>query len=440
MNHKERKELAKWAMKQALKNGADESAVTINNRREVEINYRDKQLDKLKESTQNGLSLTIYVGHKFSTQSTNDLRKSELEKFIEEAVATTKYLAKDAYRSLPDPKYYPGDTADDLQIIDPGYENVQPEKRMEIATAIEDAARSYSDKLISATAWYSDVCANSVKVHSNGFAGERQSTSFGAGGEATIDDGKGGRPDDYVYVRARFIKDLPPVEALGKEAVQRALDKIGQSKMESGKYTMLVENRAVLRLLGMLSQPLNGQALQQKSSYLDGMQGKQAASELLTLIDDPSIPKGLGSRHFDGEGLAAVKRPVIEAGILRNYYIDTYYAKKLEMEPTSGGSSNLVFKTGSQSGEDLIKSMDKGILVTGFIGGNSNPTTGDFSYGIIGQYVEGGQIVKPVNEMNISGNGMEFWKQLVAVGNDPYIYSSWRSPSLMFEGVEFSGL
>lgn len=440
MNHKERKELAKWAMKQALKNGADESAVTINNRREVEINYRDKQLDKLKESTQNGLSLTIYVDNKFSTQSTNDLRKSELEKFIADAVSTTKYLAKDEFRSLPDPKYYPNDQGNDLKIMDPDYEKVSPEKRMEIATAIEDAARSQSDKLISATAWYSDAHSKSVKVHSNGFAGETESTSFGVGGEATIDDGKGGRPDDYVFVSTRFIKDLPPVEALGKEAVQKALDKIGQSKMESGKYTMLVENRAVLRLLGMLAQPLSGQALQQKSSYLDGMQGKQIASTLLTVIDDPTVPKGLGSKHYDGEGLAAVKRPIIEDGILRNYYIDTYYAKKLNMEPTSGGTSNVVFKPGAKSKEALIESIDKGILITGFIGGNSNPTTGDFSYGIIGQYVEKGKIVKPVNEMNISGNGLDFWKQLVAVGNDPYIYSSWRAPSLMFDDVEFSGL
>lgn len=440
MNHKERKELAQWAMGKAIKAGANESAVTIMNNREIEIEYRDKKLDKLKESTQNSLNLNLYVDHKYSSHSTNDLRKETLEKFIGEAVAMTKYLAQDQFRSLPDPKYYPKEKGKDLDILDPNYEKVDSSKRLQIAKEIEAAAMKESDKIISVTSWYSDTYTNLVKAQSNGFLGEAERTTFVSGAEATVDDGEGGRPDAYSYGVTRYLSDLPDTESLGKEAVQRASRKIGQKKMASGKYTMVVENRSGRRLLGMFGTPLSGRGIQQKQSFLDGMTGKQITSEKLTAIDDPTILKGLASRHFDGEGLAAVKLPVIENGVLKNYFIDTYYGKKLRMEPTTNGASNMIFATGKQSQEEIIKSLDKGILVTDFIGGNSNDTTGDFSFGIMGQYVENGKIVHPVNEMNISGNALEFWKQLIEVGNDPFLYSSWQVPTLVFEGVEFSGL
>jgi PmbA protein len=160
----------------------------------------------------------------------------------------------------------------------------------------------------------------------------------------------------------------------------------------------------------------------------------------LTIIDDPFIKKGLGSRLFDGEGIAAKVMPVIEKGILKNYYIDTYYGRKLGMNPTTGSSSNIILELGTKSLDDMVKQVNRGILITSFLGRNSNSTTGDFSFGIQGFLIENGDIVKPVNEMNISGNLGEFWNMLVAVGNDPYPYSSMQTPSLMFEGIQFSGI
>ena len=154
------------------------------------------------------------------------------------------------------------------------------------------------------------------------------------------------------------------------------------------------------------------------------MLNKKIASEKMTVIDDPYLKKGLGSKLFDGEGLAAEKRVMIEKGVLKNYFIDNYYGKKLGWNPTTAGPSNMVYEYGSKSFDELLKEITKGIIVTGFIGGNSNSTTGDFSFGIVGLFVENGQIIKPVNEMNISGNAKEVWNQLVEMGNDPYQYSS----------------
>ncbi len=440
MKRKERLSLAQWAMDHALKQGADQVAVSMSNTREIHIEYRDRRLEQLKESTRSSLGLDIYVEQRYSSHTTNHLDRDSLARFIEEAVSSTRYLTKDEYRSLPDPKYYPGKTRADLRLIDPRHDKIQTPDRIRIAAAIEEAAMARSDRIISTTSSYSDSRDEILRVHSNGFTGEMESTSFFSGAEVTMDDGKGGRPADWCYVSARFLDELPSPDRIGTEAADRAQSKIGQEKLESGLYTMIVENRAAYRLLTLLERPMGGRELQQKNSFLEDMIGKKIASERLTMIDDPFIEKGLGSRHFDDEGLAAKRRVMIEKGVLREYYIDNYYGKKLGMEPTAGSTSNLTFEYGTRPLEEMVRDIDRGILVTTFIGGNSNSTTGDFSFGIIGQMVEKGEIVKPANEMNISGNSRDFWNRLVEMGNDPYPYSHWRRPSMLFEDVDFSGI
>jgi PmbA protein len=440
MHKKERKELANWVVDYTLKSGANEVDISLSNARRIEIEYRDKKLEKLQEATQNSLSLILYIQGRYSVQTTNDLRKKSLKKFIEESVTSTKYLDRDEYRSLPDPKYYPENMTTDLHIYDSGYGNIKPEDRLKIAAAIEEIAMLQDDKIISVTSGYYDSHGEVIKIHSNGFSGESQTTSFSAGAEVTVKEEQGGRPEDWFYAQLRFFNELPSPEYLGKQAVLRALRKIGQKKISSGQYNMIVENRAGRRLISILQNPMCARYLQQKSSFLEGMLGKNIASEKLTLIDDPFLEKGLSSRHFDGEGLAAKKRIMIDKGILTNYYIDHYYGKKLGMEPTSGSTSNLIFEYAEKSQEDLIKEMGNGILVTYFIGGNANTTTGDFSLGIVGLLIENSEIIKPLNEMNISGNAKEFWHRLVAMGNNPYPYSSWQVPSMFFEKVQFSGI
>jgi PmbA protein len=185
---------------------------------------------------------------------------------------------------------------------------------------------------------------------------------------------------------------------------------------------------------------LYGYNLQQKRSFMEGKIGKKVASEILSIIDNPFIESGRNSRLYDNEGLAAKEMTVIENGILRSYYIGNYYGKKLEMQPTTGSPSNLLFEKGTKDLKELTKQMQEGILVTGFNGGNSNPATGDFSVGVEGFYVKNGEIVHPIAGMNITGNHQQFWNQLVAVGNDPLTDRSWQTPSMLFEGIDFSGL
>ena len=440
MDTKHRLELAHWVVDAARAAGAADTAVDISKSRGVEIEYRDGQLDKVKESTQNSLNINVYVDDKFSGHSTNDLRRESLGPFIKRAVEMTRYLSEDTYRKLPDPKYYQGIQALDLKLIDDSYDSIEANSRIGMARTLQEQTAGLSDKIISSTAGYYDGDNESIKIHSNGLEGVTQSTSFAVGAEVTIDDGNGGRPSDWNYATTRFLSDMPDTEWLAKGAVDRVLAKIGQTKIESGTMDMVVVNRAAGKPIYALRGPLGGRSLQQKRSFLEGKLGEQITSEHLTVIDDPFIEKGLGSRPYNGEGIASRKRTIIEKGILKEYLIDCYYGRKLGMEPTGGSMSNVIFEYGDKSLDDLIAQVTKGILVTSFIGGNTNGTTGDYSWGLMGMLIEDGKIVKPVNEMNISGNLTELWGNLVAMGNDPYIYSSMRRPSLYFKDVQFAGL
>jgi PmbA protein len=440
MNNKDKMELAKWTVAQAKKAGADEAAVDLGNSRQVEIEYRDGQIDKLQESTQNGIDLRVYVNSRYSSNSTNDLRRESLAKFAEEAVAMTKYLGEDPYRTLPDPKYYKAMESMDLGTCDKDHGAVTSDQRVQLAREIEENASSVSDKILYCNASYNDGIYESVKVHSNGFEGSRRSTVFSAGVEVGVTDGKGGRPSSWDWKTVRHFKDLPAAPTYGQLAVARAIARIGGEKIQSGSYEVIVENRARTSLLGAMQGPLSGRNLQQKNSCLEGKLGQKVFSELLTVTDDPYIKGALGSRQYDGDGLPCRKRIIIDKGVIKEYLIDWYYSRKLGVEPTGGSPCNVTFALGNRSLEEMIADTEKGILINGFIGGNSNPTTGDFSYGIFGSVIEDGKLTQPISEMNISGNILEFWNNLVEVGNDPYQYSSIQRPTMRFTNVSLSGM
>jgi PmbA protein len=166
----------------------------------------------------------------------------------------------------------------------------------------------------------------------------------------------------------------------------------------------------------------------------------QVASEKMILTDEPHLVGANGARYFDNEGVATERRAVFDRGVLKTYFIDTYYSKKMGVAPTISSPSLLILKPGDKDATGLAADVQKGIFITGFNGGNCNSSTGDFSYGIEGFLIENGKLTQPINEMNITGNMVTLWKSLVAVGNDPRPSSSWQIPSLTFEGVDFSGL
>jgi PmbA protein len=276
-------------------------------------------------------------------------------------------------------------------------------------------------------------------VASNGFSGSNRSTSFFVSAQVSAKDGDGRRPEEYDYAGSRIWGSVPAAASIGASAAQRTLHRLGSKKGQTSAMTVLVDNRAVGRLLGMLGGALTASSLQQKRSFLEGKLGQQVVSPLVTITDDPLVTGGFGSRKFDNEGIAAKPRVVFENGVLKSYYVDSYYGRKLKMEPTSGSISNLSWKLGTKSQKQLLADAKEALLITSFIGGNSNGGTGDFSVGVVGFRVRNGEVAEPLSEMNLSGNHLDFWKKLVAVGNDPFAYSAMRSPTLVFENVSVAG-
>ncbi len=438
MNTAEKYTLASLVMDHAQKSGAEQVSVSINDSRRSNIDIRDQKIDKLTESIRNSLTIELYVEKKYSAHSTSRLKKEELFRFVEEAIAATRYLAEDEFRSLPEPELYYKGGSDDLLIFDPGLDAVDAKTKIDLATQVHNEAFSKDERIISVTSSYSDRISNRILVTSNGFKGDISSSNVSLSADVSV-KGEKGRPSDYWYENAIFIDKLT-TSGIGIKALERAVSKLGPKKIKSGIYPVIIENRTVSSMLYPFYSALQGSSMYQKQSFLIGKENKPVASPKLTVFDDPFIRSGFGSALFDSEGLATVKRPVIEGGVLRNFYIDTYYGRKLKMKPTSGESTNLIFTAGDKDLQKMVDGMKKGVLITGFNGGNCNGSTGDFSYGIEGFYIENGKAVHPVNEMNITGNMNQFWFSLLELGNDVLQGEAFKTPSMMFENVDLSGI
>jgi PmbA protein len=432
------KDLAAWALKYALDKGCADARVKIYTGTDNSFEYRDTQLDKLEQSSENGMSIQLYVDGRYSSFSTNRLEKKELEKFISNGIEITPYLSKDEFRKLADPdRLYKGD-GKGLDLYDNAIEKISIDDKLALIENTVNEVYQTDERLISVSAGYSDGTSNSYTIASNGFEGETETTYFSLSAETAMKGEADARPSSYWYDAAIYWEKLQK-QGIAKKAYERTLQKLGQQKIKSGVLPMIVDNFAVSRLLSPLLSAMYGSAIQQKSSFLIDKLGQKIISGKITIIDDPHLKNTRGSRWFDDEGVATRKLPIIENGILNMYYLDTYYGRKLNMQPTIQSPSVLTMQLGNRNFEQILASIDKGIWVTGFNGGNSNNTTGDFSFGIEGFLIEKGEAVKPINEMNITGNLLTLWNNTIEVGNDPRTISSWQIPSILFDEVNFSG-
>jgi len=434
-------ELAEWALDYTLKAGATDCRVSLSKRRFIEINYRDRKPDTLKEALTRNLNLGVYLNNKYANQATPDFRQASLETFITELIESARIMEEDPFRSLPNQELYSGRSEADIQITDPGYEQLSPEERHSIVQKAENAClEKGGEKVISVEAGEYDEKYEEYVKTSNGFEGSSQGTVFQLGVSMYGQDEGDRRPNGYQYAIATHKNDLPSPEQVGKEAATRTFELFGAKKIPTVRLPVIIENRVVEWILGFLLNPLSGRSIQQKRSCFADKKGEQVGSKLFTVIDDPFVPRGLGSRLYDNDGLPAKKRNLFTEGVLNDYMIDWYYSRKLECEPTSGSVTNIIIPPGERDIETIIKDLPKCLLITGFIGGNSNSTTGDFSIGIFGKFYEKGLFKQNVAEMNMADNHLSFWNKLIEVANDPWIYSNVRVPGLVFKDVVVSGI
>lgn len=439
MINKEQKELARWAMQYALKKGCQQCRVGIYSGSDSSFEIRDTQLDKLQQAEESQMVIYLFVDGRYGSISTSRMERRELEKFIDNGITSVRFLAEDTARKLPDPSLYFSGSESSLELYDPKFQSVSADEKLKLAKVAAAEIYGKDSRIISVSSAYGDNESFSYMIASNGFEGESAASSYGLSVSVSVKADGDARPESYWYDQS-LTWDMLQKQHIGTKALERALRKIGQQKIKSGKYQMLVDNMAARTLLSPLISALNGSAIQQKNSFLLDKMGQKVISDKLTLVDDPLQPKTLGSKCFDREGIATKKRNVFEKGVLKTYFIDSYIANKLNVAPTTGSPSVLSFEGGNVSQQEMISGMDKGIFVTGFNGGNCNSSTGNFSYGVEGFFVEKGELKQAISEMNITGDMLDLWSHIQFIGNDPLKTSSWQMPSLLFEGVDFSGL
>ncbi len=417
--------------------GAQHAFARANRSRSVSCQVRNGKLEKMQENTSRGLGIELYVDGRYSSHSTNDLASDSLRSFVADAVALTRMLEPDRFRTLPDPSRY-GGTRPELDLVDPALGGVSREHRIELCTRLS-ARIAGQDAVLSASSRVWDGHGDTAAASSNGFQGGYAATSVGMQVEATVKESDGTRHEGGHSMRAHHRTQLMDPDALADEALRRARLRLGTRKGPTLTTTMVVDRLAAGSLIRRLLGPTRGGAIQQKRSMWIGRLGKRAVSRKLTITSDPTLPRGLGSHPFDGEGATSFAMPVLTKGRLQNYFLDTYNAHKLDMPPTTGGWSNLVIEPGRRDLDAIVKGTRKGVYVTQWLGGNADSTSGDFSLGLRGHLIENGSIGAPVGEMNLTGNLLTLFSRVREVGGDPWEFSSIRAPTLVFDRAEFSG-
>lgn len=433
----ELEERAAQAVQLALDCGADDCMASASWGRSVELGWHAGAVEKIQESDGLQLSVRLFVDGRYSAHSTNDFAGDRLKRFLTDAVALARALEPDPFRKILPEEFFADLREVQLDQVDSSLAHLDRERRMQIAGELAAAAEA-DDGVIGSNCMVYDYSAASALVGSNGFRASRENTSLWYGAEVSLRDGDR-RPESSRYVGGTHAADLPSPGETGAEALRRVKARVGAHKVASHKGTLVLTPEAATSFLGRLMGALTASAVQQKRTFLAESQGKRIASPRLTLTDDPFRTRSGASRAYDSDGVALTQRPIVNEGVLENFYVDAYYGRKLGWAPNGNCTTNVLFAHGDRDSTALLADVGNAILVDSWLGGNANMTSGDFSFGFAGQRIESGTAVEPVTEMNITGNYASLLNQLVAVGNDPLPWSTFRAPTLVFEAVDFAG-
>lgn len=433
----ELEERAARAVDIARECGADECLANVAWGRSIELAWHAGAVERVQESDSLELSVRLFVDGRYSAHATNDLAVDRLRHFLTDAVALTRALEPDPFRSIAAPELFATLDRGDYDQVDPSLEHLDRDRRMELARALADAAEA-DDAVIGSNCVVFDSHGASALVGSNGFRASRESTSLWYGAEVSMSDGDR-RPEAARYVGDTHSEDLPTPAETGAEALRRCRARIGAKKVASRRGTLVLTPEAATSFLGRVFGALSAGAVQQKRTFLADSLGQRIASPLLTLNDEPFRRRSSASRAYDGDGVALAERRILSEGVLETFYVDTYYGKKLGWTPNGGCTTNVTFAHGDRGLDGLLADAGEGLLIESWLGGNANMTSGDYSFGFAGHVVRGGVRAEPISEMNITGNYGELLQRLVAVGDDPLPWSTFRAPSLVFEGIDFSG-
>jgi PmbA protein len=432
----------------ATRAGADAADALALSSRALSIEVLKGRLEHAERSEETEIGLRVMVGQRQACVSSSDTREATIREMAERAVAMAREAPEDTSIRLAEPSQFAlKRDASGMELADPAAEP-DPAALEADALAAEAAAEAVKgvSQVQGSSAGYS--ASDLFLATSNGFAGGYARTGRSTSCVAITGEGLA-MERDYSGESRTFQADLPPAAEIGTEAGMRAVARANPRKPPTGAFPVLFDERVSSSLIGHLVAAINGASIVRGASWLRDAMDERVLPEGMSLIEEPHRKRISGSKPFDAEGLATCERAIVEDGILRTWTLDLSTALRLGLEstgnaargtssPPSPSLGNLTLTPGTHSRADLIRDMGTGLLVTSMIGSSINPTTGDYSRGASGFWIENGEITGPVNECTIAGNLKPMLLSLVAA-NDARDHLARRVPSLLVEGLTIAG-
>ena len=428
--------------------GADAADAIATSGASLSIEVRGGALEHAERSEGVDIGLRVLIGQRQACVSASDTKPGTIQEMAERAVAMARLAPEDPWIGLADPSQLADErSAEGLDLIEDAPEP-DPSALQEAARQAEAAALSHEgiSQVQSSSAGFSNTAVHLAAT--NGFSGGYGRSSHWLSAVAITGEGTSMERDHFGETRI-YRGDLPTPEEVGNIAAERVLARRNPRRPRTGAFPVLFDERVASSLIGHLLQASNGASVARGASWLNDKLGEQVLPANLSVLEDPRRVRVGGSRPFDGEGLPTRARNIVENGVLTGWTLDLANARKLGMDSTASAArgtssppsptvSNIALTEGDKTRDELLQEMGTGLLVTSLIGSSINPTTGDYSRGASGFWVENGEIVYPVNEGTIAGNLHEMLRTLIPA-NDARHWTSRAVPSLLVEGLTVAG-
>ena len=432
------RQIAEDMIRYARERGATASATEVSDGFGQAVTVRQNEVETIEYTRDKGVGITVYLGQQRGNASTSDFSPQALRDTVDAALNIARYTAVDDCAGLPDADLLATEFPD-LDLYHPWALDV--EGAITLAQQCEQAAFAADRRIRNSEGATVNVHESQfVFANSLGFVGgfptSRHSVSC-----AVIAGKDDAMQRDYWYSDARCAADLLPAAEIGRIAAARTVRRLKSRKLATMQVPVLFEAPIAASLLSHFVHAVSGGSLYRKSSFLLNQLDQPIFSPHIQISDVPDIRKGLASGAFDDEGVRTQRRNIVEDGVLRGYFLASYSARKLSMQTTgnSGGTHNLILKSGELGFDGLLKQMGRGLLVTELLGQGVNYVTGDYSRGAAGFWVESGEIQYPVEEITIAGNLKDIYRQIAAVGNDVLIHGSRQCGSILIENMTVAG-
>ena len=442
------KRLAEALIDAARRAGADQADALAVDGRSVSIDVRAGALEQAERAEGIEIGLRVLIGGRQAAVSSSDHGDAAIAQMAARAVAMAREAPVDDHLGLADPSQLA--QARDASGLDIAEDAPEPDPAhlQDLALRAEAAALSVQGitQIEAANAAYGQ--RRMWLAATNGFSGGYGRTTHALSVVAITGQGLG-MERDYAGESRVHAADLPSPEEIGLLAAERTLARAGAKKPPTGAFPILFDRRVSASLIGHLLAAVNGSAIARGASWLRRDLGQPVLPPGMDLVEDPLRPRYPASRPFDAEGLATRRRLIVADGVLQGWTLDLATARKLDMESTASasrglasspqpGHSNVILTPGTDSRDDLIARMGTGLVVTSMLGASINGTTGDYSRGAAGFWVQDGRIAWPVNECTIAGNLRDMLMTLVAA-DDALPWRGQEVPSLLVQGMTVAG-